>query len=80
MINYADHDVQHLREQTKLLENQNRFLEDEFQRQLDRIVQEKNAQITRLIRIIDQTCPPPTEYQDPIPEKKHFPGTYSSNA
>ena len=38
-----------------MLENQNRFLENEFQRQLDKIVQEKNEQITRLTQHIDPT-------------------------
>jgi len=66
MINYADRDVHYLREQTNMLENQNRFLENEFQRQLDKIVMEKNEQIGRLIHIIDQTCPPPTEYTDHV--------------
>ena len=49
-----------------MLESQNQFLESEFQRQLDRIVQEKNDQITRLIHIINQTCSPPAEFQDPV--------------
>ena len=61
MIHYAEHDTQYFREQTAMLESQNRFLEDEFKRQLDRIVQEKNEQITRLTRIIDQTCSPTHE-------------------
>lgn len=47
-----------------MLENQNRFLENEFQRQLDKIVMEKNEQISRLIQTIEQTCPPPVEYTD----------------
>jgi hypothetical protein len=64
MVNYADRDVHYLREQIAMLENQNQFLESEFQRQLDKIVMEKNEQISRLIHIIDQTCPPPTEYTD----------------
>ncbi|CAF2421997.1 unnamed protein product [Rotaria sp. Silwood2] len=66
MINYADRDVQYLREQTIMLENQNHFLETEFHRQLDKLVMEKNEQISRLIHIIDQTCPPPTEYTDRV--------------
>ncbi|CAF0914538.1 unnamed protein product [Rotaria sordida] len=66
MINYADRDVQYLREQTTMLENQNHFLENEFHRQLDKVVVEKNEQISRLIQIIDQTCPPPTEYTDRV--------------
>jgi hypothetical protein len=66
MINYADRDVHYLREQTTMLENQNHFLETEFQRQLDKIVTEKNEQISRLIHIIDQTCPPPIEYTDRV--------------
>ncbi|UJR27852.1 hypothetical protein I4U23_009117 [Adineta vaga] len=66
MINFADRDVHYLREQTIMLENQNRFLESEFQRQLDKIVLEKNEQISRLIHIIDQTCAPPAEYTDQV--------------
>lgn len=66
MVNFADRDVHYLREQTIMLENQNRFLESEFQRQLDKIVLEKNEQINRLIHIIDQTCAPPAEYTDQI--------------
>lgn len=66
MINYADRDVQYLREQAVMLENQNHFLENEFHRQLDKIVAEKNEQISRLIHIIDQTCPPPIEYTDRV--------------
>ena len=66
MLNYADRDVHYLREQTVMLENQNRFLENEFHRQLDKIIIEKNEQITRLIHIIDQSCPPPTEYNDHV--------------
>lgn len=57
MIHSANHDLEHLREHTLLLENENRFLENEFQRQLDRIIREKNEQIARLTQIIDQTCP-----------------------
>mgnify|MGYP001055482471 FL=1 len=71
MINYADRDVQYLREQTTMLENQNRFLENEFQRQLDKIVLEKNEQISRLIHIIDQTCPLPNEYTDHVSDVTH---------
>lgn len=59
MINFAARDVHNLREQTTMLENQNHFLESEFQRQVDRIVQEKNDQIARLTHIIDQTCSAP---------------------
>ncbi len=73
MINYADRDVQYFREQTAMLENQNHFLENEFQRQLDRIVQEKNDQITRLTRIIDQSCSPLNESQD---QTKHSSGNH----
>jgi mRNA-degrading endonuclease RelE of RelBE toxin-antitoxin system len=76
MINYADRDVQYFREQTAMLENQNHFLENEFQRQLDRIVQEKNEQISRLIHIIDQNCSPLNEYKDQINEKKSSSGNY----
>ena len=61
MINYAARDVHNLREHTTMLENQNRFLESEFQRQIDRIVEEKNDHIARLTHIIDQTCSPATE-------------------
>lgn len=57
MIHGANHDLEHLREHTVMLENENRFLENEFQRQLDRIIREKNEQIARLTQIIDQTCP-----------------------
>jgi len=74
MVNYADRDVHYLREQITMLENQNRFLENEFQRQLDKIVTEKNEQIGRLIHIIDQTCPPPTEYTDHINNLTHSSG------
>jgi len=59
-----------------MLENQNHFLESEFQRQLDRIVQEKNEQITRLIHIIDKTCSPPSEFQGQINEIKHSSGYF----
>ena len=64
MINFADRDVHYLREQKLLVENQNRFLESEFQRQLDQIVVEKNEQISRLLHVIEQTCPPPAGYSD----------------
>jgi DNA anti-recombination protein RmuC len=64
MISFADRDVQHLREQKELLENQNNFLESEFQRQLDKIVADKNEKISQLTHIIEQTCPPPKEYKD----------------
>lgn len=37
-----------------MLENENRFLDNEFRRQLDKIVQEKNEQINKLMHIIDQ--------------------------
>jgi hypothetical protein len=73
MISYSDRDVHYLSEQKVMLENQNRFLESEFQRQLDKVVAEKNEQISRLIHIIDQTCPPPSEYTDHISDI-----TYSS--
>jgi hypothetical protein len=59
-----------------MLENQNHFLESEFQRQLDRIVQEKNEQITRLIHIIDKTCSPPSEFQGQINEIKYSSGYF----
>ena len=74
MISYADRDVHYLREQTVMLENQNRFLESEFQRQLDKVVVEKNEQISRLIHIIDQTCPPPNEYTDHVSDLTHSSG------
>ena len=74
MINYADRDVHYLREQTIMLENQNRFLESEFQRQLDKIVTEKNEQINRLIHIIDQTCSPPAGYTDHARDVTHSSG------
>ncbi|CAF1099283.1 unnamed protein product [Rotaria sp. Silwood1] len=54
-INYAHHDVHYLHEKNLILENQNHFLENEFKRQLDKIVEEKNEYINRLIHIIDQT-------------------------
>ncbi|CAF3670300.1 unnamed protein product [Adineta steineri] len=76
MINYADRDVHHLREQTIMLENQNRFLESEFHRQLDKIIMEKNEQISRLIHIIDQTCAPPAEYTDHIRDITHATGNH----
>ena len=81
MIHYTNHDLEHLREHTLLLENENRFLENEFQRQLDRIIREKNEQIARLTQIIDQTCssqvksddrpspPPPTPVNEQIYQK-----------
>jgi hypothetical protein len=74
MINYADRDVHYLREQTAMLENENHFLENEFQRQLDKIVQEKNDQISRLIHIIDQSCSPKSEYKDHMHDEKHLSG------
>lgn len=74
MITFADRDVHYLRDQTVMLENQNRFLETEFQRQLDKIVIEKNEQISRLIQIIDQTCPPPAEYTDHVSDVTHSSG------
>ena len=77
MVTYADRDVHYLREQKEMLENQNRFLEGEFQRQLDKIVTEKNDQIGRLVHIIDQTCPPPTEYVDQVTDLTHSSGTAS---
>ena len=76
MINYADRDVHYLREHTTMLENQNRFLEQEFQRQLDKITLEKNEQISRLIHIIDQNCPPPNEFKDRVDNEKHSSGEY----
>ena len=66
MLNYAHRDVHYLREQTLMLEDQNRFLENEFHRQLDKVVIEKNEQISRLIHIIDQSCLSPTEYNDHV--------------
>jgi hypothetical protein len=60
-----------------MLENQNRFLENEFQRQLDKIVQEKNEQIARLIHVIDQTCSPPAEYKDRPNDPTHSSGKIS---
>lgn len=74
MINFSNRDVHYFREKISMLENQNRFLESEFQRQLDKIVMEKNEQIARLIQIIDQTCPPPTEYNDHISDITHSTG------
>ena len=65
MISYADRDVHHLHERIELLESQNQFLEQEFQRQLDRITREKNEHIYRLTEIIDQTCSNITPYRDP---------------
>ncbi|CAF4839241.1 unnamed protein product, partial [Rotaria magnacalcarata] len=49
-----------------MLENQNRFLDDEFRRQLDKIVQEKNDQINGLIRIIDQASLQSTQIKTSI--------------
>ncbi len=60
-----------------MLENQNHFLENEFRRQLDRIVQDKNEQITRLMNIIDQTYSPPKEYRDRVQENTSSSGTFS---
>jgi hypothetical protein len=57
-----------------MLENENRFLENEFQRQLDKIVQEKNEQISRLIHIIDQSCSPKSEYKDHMHDEQHLSG------
>jgi hypothetical protein len=76
MVNYSDRDVHYLREYTTMLENQNRFLENEFQRQLDKIAHEKNEQISRLIHVIDQTCSPPTEYKDRPNDDKHASGKF----
>jgi hypothetical protein len=59
-----------------MLENQNRFLENEFHRQLDKIVQEKNEQISRLTHIIDKNCSPSSEYQDQTNEKRHSSGSH----
>jgi hypothetical protein len=78
MINHADRDVHYLREQTIMLENQNRFLESEFQRQLDKTVMEKNDQISRLIHIIDQTCSPPAEYTEHVRDVTHSSGIKDS--
>ncbi|CAF1067608.1 unnamed protein product [Rotaria magnacalcarata] len=66
LINYAHRDVHYLREKTSMLENQNRFLDDEFRRQLDKIVQEKNDQINGLIRIIDQASLQSTQIKTSI--------------
>ena len=79
MIHSTNHDLEHLREHTVMLENENRFLENEFQRQLDRIIREKNEQIARLTQIIDQTCPSvkkdeqPDHHQQKVPlENEQF--------
>ncbi|CAF1066698.1 unnamed protein product [Rotaria sp. Silwood1] len=48
-LNYARRDVYYLQEKNLILENQNHFLENEFKRQLDKIVEEKNEHINRLI-------------------------------
>ena len=74
MINYAERDVHYLREQTTMLENQNHFLESEFQRQLEKTVQEKNEQISRLIHIIDQSCSSSYEYREHMNDENHLSG------
>ncbi|CAF3875486.1 unnamed protein product, partial [Adineta steineri] len=75
IINYAERDVHYLREQTTMLENQNHFLESEFQRQLEKTVHEKNEQISRLIHIIDQSCSSPHEYKEHMNDENHLSGT-----
>ncbi|CAF4010092.1 unnamed protein product [Rotaria sordida] len=72
IINYANRDVHYLREKTIMLENQNHFLDNEFRRQLDRIVEEKNEQINRLIHIIDQTCTQTNQIKNSINNEKNY--------
>ncbi|CAF5038780.1 unnamed protein product, partial [Rotaria magnacalcarata] len=76
LINYAHRDVHYLREKTSMLENQNRFLDDEFRRQLDKIVQEKNDQINGLIRIIDQASLQSTQIKTSIDHENQPSGKY----
>lgn len=73
MISYADRDIQFLREQKDLLENQNRFLENEFQRQLEKVIAGKNEEIANLRRIIDQVYASDStriveQHADPVPD------------
>ncbi|CAF3956734.1 unnamed protein product, partial [Rotaria sp. Silwood1] len=65
-LNYAHRDVYYLQEKNLILENQNHFLENEFKRQLDKIVEEKNEHINRLIHIIDQTYTRSTQINNHI--------------
>ncbi|CAF4624268.1 unnamed protein product [Rotaria socialis] len=76
LINYAHRDVHYLREKTSMFENQNRFLDDEFRRQLDKIVQQKNDQINGLIRIIDQTSSQSTQIKTSISHENQASGKY----
>ena len=39
-----------------MLEEQNQFLENEFQQQLERVSTDKNEQISRLTQIVDRQC------------------------
>ena len=64
LIHHATRDAENLRERTAMLENENCFLEQEFQRQLDRISQEKNEQIARLTKIIDEKFSSTTKSKD----------------
>ncbi|CAF0896750.1 unnamed protein product [Rotaria sp. Silwood1] len=73
-LNYAHRDVYYLQEKNLILENQNNFLENEFKRQLDNIVEEKNEHINRLIHIIDQTYTRSTQINNHINDEY-----YSSN-
>ena len=41
-----------------MLEEQNQFLENEFQNQLERVSSDKNEQISRLTQIVDRQCVP----------------------
>ncbi|CAF0877132.1 unnamed protein product [Didymodactylos carnosus] len=72
MIYFGNRDVHYLREQTARLEEQNKFLEEEFRRQLQKIHQDKNEQITRLRQIIDKACPPPDEFGDNATDLTHL--------
>ncbi|CAF1379500.1 unnamed protein product [Rotaria sp. Silwood1] len=74
-LNYAHRDVYYLQEKNLILENQNNFLENEFKRQLDKIVEEKNEHINRLIHIIDQTYTRSTQINNHINDEY-----YSSKA
>ncbi|CAF4956859.1 unnamed protein product, partial [Rotaria sp. Silwood1] len=74
-LNYAHRDVYYLQEKNLILENQNHFLENEFKRQLDKIVEEKNEHINRLIHIIDQTYTRSTQINNHINDEY-----YSSKA
>jgi predicted DNA-binding ribbon-helix-helix protein len=77
MVNYAHRDVHYLREQITMLEDRNHFLESEFQRQLDKIVQDKNEQISRLIHIIDQSHTTTNEYREHSRDDHQLSGTES---